>query len=188
MSKLNNLNVCGGQPDSKFVDVCIAKNGQILSHNKQVVACVDSTACVSTDGQIYAKTVRHSECKMLVFGSCCNKCAIHRDNLRAISRNHSLSKKRTKYSKLTNFQYMKSPQKERRLKVVQKLSRNKKGQLQRLKSKLKRLMAEEGVEISEELQSDLQLVIRHHQPQIEELSSNDFKKNILETTGYHLIV
>ena len=59
MSKLNNLNVCVGQPDTKFVDVCAAKNGQILSHNKQVVAYLDSTACVS-DGQMYTKTVRHA--------------------------------------------------------------------------------------------------------------------------------
>ena len=103
MSKLNNLNVRGGQPDSKFVDVCSAKNGQILSRNKQVVTYLDSTVCVSADGQIYAKTVRHSECEMLVLGSYCNKCASYRDNLRAISRNHSLSKKRNKYSKHTNF-------------------------------------------------------------------------------------
>lgn len=93
MSKLNNLNVCVGQPDAKFVDVCAAKNGQILSHNKQVVAYLDSTACVS-DGQMYTKTVRHAGCEMLVLGSCCNKCAGYRDNLRAISRNHSLRKPR----------------------------------------------------------------------------------------------
>ena len=71
---------------------------------------------------------------------------------------------------------MKSPQKERRLKVLQQSLRNKKRQLHCLKNKLKKLMAKEGVEISEELQSDLQLVIRRHQPQIEELSSSDFKK------------
>ena len=69
MSKLNNLNVCVGQLDSKFVNVCIANNGQILSHNKQVVSYLDSTACVSADGQIYVKTVRHSECEILVLGS-----------------------------------------------------------------------------------------------------------------------
>ena len=88
ISKLNSLNVCVGQPDTKFVDVCIAKNGQILSRNKQVVAYLDSTACMSIDGQVYAKTVRHSGCEMLIPGSCCDKCAGYRDNLRAISRNH----------------------------------------------------------------------------------------------------
>ena len=175
MSKLNNLNVCVGQPDTKFVDVCAAKNGKILSHNKQVVAYLDSTACVS-DGQMYTKTVRHAGCEMLVLGSCCNKCAGYRDNLRAISRNHSLRKTQTKYSKHTNLRYMRSPQKECRLRVLQQSLHNKKRQLQRLKSKLKKLMAKEGLEISEELQSDLQLVICHHRSQIEELSSNDFRK------------
>ena len=122
--------------------------------------------------------VMHAGCEMLVLGSCCNKCAGYRDNLRAISRNHSLRKTQTKYSKHTNLRYMRSmrsPQ-ECRLRVLQQSLRNKKRQLQRLKSKLKILMAKEGLEISEELQSDLQLVICHHRSQIEELSSNNFRK------------
>ena len=188
ISKLNGLNVCVGQPDTKFVDVCIAKNGQILSRNNQVVAYLDSTTCVSADGEIYARTVRHSQCEMLVLGSCCKKCADYRDNLRVISRNHSLSKKRIKFSKHTNFRYMKSPQKKRRLKLLQQSLHNKKRQLQRLKSKLKKLMAKEGVEISEELQSDLQVVICHHQPQIEQLSSNDFRKIFWKQQVNHIIV
>ena len=188
ISKLNGLNVCVGQPDTKFIDVCIAKKGQILSRNNQVVAYLDSTACVSADGQMYAKTVRHSQCEMLVLGSRCNKCANYRDNLRVISRNHLLSKKQTKYSKRTNFRYMKTPQKERRLKALQQSLHNKKRQLQRLKTKLKKLMEKEGVEISDELESDLQVVIHHHQPQIEQLSSNDFRKTFWKQQVYYVIV
>lgn len=43
-----------------------------------------------TDGQVCTKTVPHSGCEMLVPGSCCDKCAGYRDNLRAISCNHLL--------------------------------------------------------------------------------------------------
>ena len=52
LQQLNQLKTCAGNPDVRFVTLAESrKNGRFLSSDKAVVAYLDSSACVTVDGQ-----------------------------------------------------------------------------------------------------------------------------------------
>ena len=105
LSHIVELNTCVGNPEGKFISLGEAKkNGNFLSQEKEVVAYVDSTACVVIGEQQYARTIRCSKCHFLTSEVRCLECAAYRKNLlsqhsRETRRSHSAP------SKTTNFRY-----------------------------------------------------------------------------------
>ena len=100
-TRLAKLNTCPGNPEPQFIALGEAKkNGRFLSAGKDIVAYVDSNACVAVGEQQYPSTIRHSKCLLLTDDSHvrCSECTVYRKNLlaqhsRAIRRSISLSKK-----------------------------------------------------------------------------------------------
>ena len=105
LSCLEELNTCNGNPEPKFISLGEAKKkGQLLSADKEVVAYIDSSACVSVGDQQYACTIRCTKCHLLTTEVRCSECALYRKNLlaqhsRATRRNNSAQ------SKTVNFRY-----------------------------------------------------------------------------------
>ena len=65
-TRLAKLNTCPGNPEPQFIALGEAKkNGRFLSTGKDIVAYVDSNACVAVGEQQYPSTIRHSKCLLL---------------------------------------------------------------------------------------------------------------------------
>jgi hypothetical protein len=94
-----------GNPEQKFTVLGEAKkNGRFLSVGKEVVAYVDSNACVEVARHQYPSTVRCSKCHLLTDSMRCPECATYRKNLIA---QHSRTVRRSSSvrSKKTNLRY-----------------------------------------------------------------------------------
>ena len=170
---LRSLCICCGNPDKEFVEMCEAKGGKIISPSGSTAAYVDNQ-----------KTVRAQACMLLIEGkrNRCQECIAYRNNIRSIYSNYS---KKKEPSTSSNFRYLSSPQKKRRLQLVKQSLRNKTRQLQRLKKKLERLTAKHGVIADDSLQSDLVSVLMKSREEIEKLPMNDFKKVFWEQQVYY---
>ena len=103
LSRLEELNTCVGNPEPKFVSLGEAKKkGQLKSLEKEVVAYVDSSACVGIGHQQYAHTIRCMKCHLLTTEVRCSECAAYRKNLLA---QHSRARRRSTsvQRRTTNF-------------------------------------------------------------------------------------
>ena len=79
-----------GNPEQKFTVLGEAKkNGRFLSVGKEVVAYVDSNACVEVGRHQYPSTVRCSKCHLLTDDMRCPECVTYRKNLIAVCRSSS---------------------------------------------------------------------------------------------------
>ena len=78
------------------------KKGQLKSLEKEVVAYVDSSACVGIGHQQYAHTIRCMKCHLLTTEVRCSECAAYRKNLLA---QHSRARRRSTLvqRRTTNF-------------------------------------------------------------------------------------
>ena len=84
LSEIDNLRICPGNPEGKYVELGKAKKyQQFLSEEKNVVAYVDQNACIVISDQQYASTVRCSKCSILIAGMRCSVCASYRRSLNA---------------------------------------------------------------------------------------------------------
>ena len=63
---LNELKVCPGNPDDKFVEVVRAKKGGMKRKDGELACFVDDYAPVHLNGDVYETTIRPSNCGMLV--------------------------------------------------------------------------------------------------------------------------
>lgn len=106
LSCLAKLNTCVGNPEPKFVSLGEAKKkGQLLSPEKEVMAYVDSSACVAIGHQQYAHTIRCTKCHLLTTEVRFSECAAYRNNLLA---QHSRAKRcnSSVQSRTTNLRYL----------------------------------------------------------------------------------
>jgi len=71
LGQLDQLNICAGQPDVKFIEMCDARNGKCFARNarEQVVAYLDVGRNITIEDKTHTKTIHHSECELLVPGS-----------------------------------------------------------------------------------------------------------------------
>jgi len=82
---IDKLNVCVGQPDSRFVDMMQQKNNEIISPVGNKTAYIDKFAPVYCNEQKYAVTVRTANCEVLTSETKCKHCKAYRVTLRTLS-------------------------------------------------------------------------------------------------------
>lgn len=192
LSRLADLKTCAGNPDSSFVSLCKAKkNMQFESHDKRVVAYLDTYACVFIDGQCYSSTVRCSDCFLLSTNDRCDVCAQFRNNLRAqLSR--SLRSRRAFYSKNANYRYeitlciitavivslrfMKTPERISALRKARRTLRNRDRRLARMKMKLDAFTSKVGVQLEDETEKEIEAIVDNHTSEMETLPLSDFQR------------
>ena len=115
--RISSLNVCAGHPEKRFLDVCKSRKDQIKNHSGGVVAYRDGYCPVSLHGELYFSTIRSTKCELLVNEVKCGTCKGYRSNLRSMY-NRSLkqdSEKSSHVSSHTNYMYLKTPERQRRM-------------------------------------------------------------------------
>ena len=177
---LDTLYLCRGNADVRYVEMLEHKRDNVIFSSGSVVAYLDNKLK-------HQKTVRHHSCSLLVMNekTKCHACWSYRDNLRAIYSNFCKSKE---FSKKTNFRYLSSPQKNRRLKLVRNALKNKQRQLNNLRKKLKAVTEKQGVIVSDlALQADIEKVIAKHGQDISKLPADNFRRIFWEQQVHYLI-
>ena len=82
LNLLNDLNTCVGKPEPKFILLRnTKKNGQFISGEKEIVAFLDTSACVYVNAEAYSVTVCCVKCHLLTTGERCLVCTKYRKNL-----------------------------------------------------------------------------------------------------------
>lgn len=100
MVALNTTNVCAGHPDLHLCSFIEAKHNKLTCKNGNVVAYLDTTCCVTLNGETYQQTIRTASCQLLVHGVKCAACVEYRSSLRAL---HNRWMKRKNWSPSTHI-------------------------------------------------------------------------------------
>ena len=82
---LDFLNVCIGNPDTHFIELCGSDTGQIKGRDGNVTAFKDTYCAVRLQKKCYKVTLRTTKCELLVNdGAKCDSCNRYRAVLRAL--------------------------------------------------------------------------------------------------------
>ena len=159
-----NNSVCPGNGDSRFVEFCELKKGNLLSVTKTVVAFLDKSGP--------SVTVRHTSCHILVMnGKRCSVCTKYRSRLRSMVSSYEKCKK-----PLSKTSSICTPQQHLRRLSMRKQVKGIIAQNRRLKSQLKVVTEKTGVNTDSLLESDLMAAVDNNQSLIDSLSQNDFQR------------
>ena len=150
-------NICSGNYEERFIALASARKGKFLSVSGDIVALLDESFCVQLNGIQYSSTIRHRDCHLLVNGLICTPCNKFRDTLRSLSSRSNQLVLRTP-SLYTNIRWLKTPQKTARLMSLRKAIKTKNRQLKQLRMKLSAIVQEDGVQVDEQLQRDLEKI------------------------------
>ena len=159
--RISSLNVCAGHPEKRFLDVCKSRKDQIKNPSGDVVAYRDGYCPVSLHGELYSSTIRSTKCELLVNEVKCGTCKGYRSNLRSMY-NRSLkqdSEKNSHVSSHTNYRYLKTPERQRRMHQLKSDLDQSKREIETLKSKVQRLQEEHGIDIDKPLETDLEKIM-----------------------------
>ena len=108
---------------------------------------------MKSKGETYSSTVRTASCTILTQGNKCHACSQYRSHLRSL---HSRASRKMKSpSKYQNNRYLSTPDKEKKLKVLQERALAAESEVRRLKLKIEESMLRHGVEVDEGLHRDL---------------------------------
>lgn len=168
---LGDLHVCAGNPDENFLRLADSRKGKFHSTNNKPVAFVDNFFPVSYEGIRHDRTVRSSTCEYLVKLARCESCKKYRSSLRSMysrwsTRQTSDSSKHTSVSSHTNYRYLNTPERKKRMLNLKNELDDKRKEVESLKRKLKSLTEENGVTIDTELQEDLASIIEENVEEI----------------------
>ena len=113
-------------------------------------------------------TIRHTECELLLCdsnsGNRCSACVKYRKTLRSLCSRHR-KKSKLDLSRMTsvnshvNYRYMRTPEKEQRLRELHGQHRNTAKQLQRVQHRLSVAIQEEGISVDEHMHGDLRQIM-----------------------------
>ena len=144
LETLDSLNVCIGNPDEHFVELCIAHKGHILSPDGSVIAFKDVYCTVMFEGDSFDSTVRTSKCDLLVNGLKCENCKKYRSVLRAMYSRQcksNSSSERCEISSHVNYRYLSTPEINTRMTNLRAEVIQQKRKIDALKKGLLKLMA-----------------------------------------------
>ena len=116
---LDTVRVCPGHPEIKFQQMCMERKGKFLSADGRVVAYEDTKFGVSLNGEVFDRTIRTTDCDIIVQEGKCPSCQYFRPTLRAM---HSRRSKKPQSPKTpqncTNHRFLNTPQKLKRIKKL----------------------------------------------------------------------
>ena len=175
---LDTLNVCSGNPDAHFLALADSRNGVFQSQSNSTIAFVDAFNSVSHNGKVFDRTVRTSECELLVIDTSCNNCKQYRCTLRSlysksICQSKSERDKHTAVSSHTNYRYLKGPQHKERMSKLKAELNSKRKEVERLKAYVKEVNEKHGISIDTEIEQDLENIMKEHSSIVEKQYSKD---------------
>ena len=176
---LDRLKVCAAHPDERFLQM--AKEKKSFKEG-QVSASIDDVADVTLNGDTYCCTLRTASCQMLVPTGKCANCVSYRATLRTMHTRWqkitaSSPSKYTSTSSRTNFRYLTTPQKKKRMTSLRARVTSAERKVNYLMKKIKDSTDAQGVTVDDCLHQDLSQIIEEHTPSIiEQFPEGSFKR------------
>ena len=173
---LDKLSVCPAHPDQQFIQMAKEKKS---FKDGQVSATIDDCADVTLNGETYYGTVRSASCEMLVPSGKCSNCVSYRASLRRMySRWEKNSPSRhTSTNSRTNFRYLTTPQKMKRMSSLRAQVTATERKLDSLKKKIEASSNTQGVIVDDHLHQDLSAIVEDHTLSIhEQFPEGSFKR------------
>ncbi len=175
---VDTLNFCTGNPDEHFLDLADFRKGKFQSVSNSTLAFTDTTYSVCIEGHVYSRTIRTTACEMLVQGLKCEACQTYRHTLRAL---HSQWKqqaeldveKHASVSSHTNYRYLRTPQRTKRMSNLRTEVKTKRNEIERLKSKLKESTEKRGICVEKQLDNDLETIMHEQTNEINQQYAQD---------------
>ena len=81
---LDTVRVCPGHPEIKFQQMCTETKGKFSSADGRVVAYEDTEFALSLNGEVFDRTIRTTDCDIIVQEEKCPSCRSFRPTLRAM--------------------------------------------------------------------------------------------------------
>ena len=175
---ISKKKVCCGVLDDKFIAMFRHKKGTLYSKNGVAVAYLHEGFPVSAGVKTQC-TIRHVSCEMLVSNGQCPVCERYSRTLPStysyfIKKTHP-SLNRTPHRK-SNTRYMLTPQRVKCQLAIKKSIINQRRKIKRLIAKIEDLTKQNGIEIDEEFNGDIQSAVAGFSRSIEDLDNSDFLK------------
>lgn len=159
--EVSSLNVCVGHPEKQFLDVCNMRKGHIKGKMGDIVAYRDDNYPLSLNGEIYHSTVRTASCELLVKDTKCAACKRYRSVLRSLHNRSTKcnSEKSSGPSSHTNYRYLKTPERVKRISRLKSKLDQSKRETAHLKTKIEQLQKCQTVHVDEPLVADLKAIM-----------------------------
>ena len=143
-------------------------------------ACfVDEYAAVCLNGDVYERTVRSSNCEMLVGtnASRCEHCKSYRNYLRTLSSRQL--KKSSQALVERSSQFLSTPEKQVKMSKLKNKAKIAKKNLEAMKKKLDKLLEKHGGEVDAGLHDDLLMIMKEKNSGIEKSFPSDSFRRLL---------
>ena len=145
----------------KCITNCFTSSRSVFLTGKLIVAYKDSRT-------LEFPTIRHSECELLLpyinSGSRCSACIKYMKTLRSLCSRHTKQSelglsRMTSADSHVNYRYLRTPEKEQRLRELHSQHRNTSKQMQRVQHRLAVAIKEEGISVDESMHGDLRQIM-----------------------------
>ena len=179
---VDGLNICAGHPEQCFLDLADSRKGKFQSANQSTVAFTDAYFPIHLNGEVYSRTVRTTDCELLVHGSKCDSCKQYRSTLCSLhSRKVSQPKSdSTVVSSHVNFRYLRTPERRKRMTRLKAAVDSKTAEVNRktkeieqLKSRLRETTERCGIHVGKELEDDLAKIMEEKTDEIRQKYPSD---------------
>ena len=178
ISIIDQCKVCPGNPDTHFIELGNSRKGKFETSGGEIKARIEEGFPVTLKESVYTSTVRNTNCHILIHGEKCINCHKYRPQLRAMySRyNQSKHKPHTVSSKYINNRFLKTPEKNEKLKNLQTKVCTVEKELKNLESKINKLNSM-GISVDEPLHQDLLEITEQHSNSImEKFPAGSFRR------------
>ena len=170
---LDKLKVCPGNPDEQYLDLGDSRKGTFYDAHRNLGAIVDSFFPVKLEGKLYDRTVRSIHCELLTSNNRCEACKKYRPSLRSLcsrkaKRQQNQASKHTEVSSHTNYRYLNTPQRKKRMSNLKAEVVSNKRKIERLHEALRHSIDKNGVSVDEEFQTSLETIIAEKAKEITE--------------------
>ena len=163
---LDVATICPGNPDDQYAPMVTAHKDVFMSAKGEEMARLETGFPVTLNGDVYYRTIRTTQCSLLVGQGKCSACKTYRPRLRAMwSR---WSKKVSVLAKYTNNRYLNTPQKKRKLEQLQVRASNSEKEVKKLQEKIEQCCERNGVQIHSSLNDDLIQIMSEYAAHVEE--------------------
>ena len=164
LSLIDGLNVCIGNPDPRFTQLCELQDGKIKAADGTTSSYIDDFFNITLDGQEYQSTVRSAKCSILTSNMRCKACRKYRATLRALCSRQQrttvdMIAKRTETSSHTTYQNLTPEQSKQRMSNLKKELDNQRNKVYELEKKIQQMIEKNGQPVDPLLQDDLQRIM-----------------------------
>ena len=179
VSAIESARICPGNPEERFTQLLEKRGGSVQGIGGQVTAFLDSRDEVVSGGLAYSRTVRRWDCEMLcspdaAYLKRCQCCKKYRSQLQVMcSRQQSkAASNRVSHNSHTNYRFLSSAEKDKRLHNLEKAKIAECKQKKRLSEKINELIEQDGVTLIDEDVEDISSIF--------DSVASDVKKNFKE--------